>query len=168
MTKCRILMITVLVFSFFLISCGGGGESGGGVQPTTSLPPDPGVAGKQTIEGIDSDGDGVRDDVQRYIKLTYSDAPTQQALVQYAKAQQVMMLASTSKEQAIANATAIVKSIECLSSVHSDDFTEVMQATRLQLLNTEARVRAYITANSQASGAVFAVTDSEESASSCR
>lgn len=39
------------------------------------LPPDPGKAGKQTLMGIDSDGDGLRDDVQRYIYLTYPDQP---------------------------------------------------------------------------------------------
>jgi hypothetical protein len=35
------------------------------------VPPDPGEAGKQTLEGIDSDNDGVHDDVQRWIVLTY-------------------------------------------------------------------------------------------------
>jgi hypothetical protein len=35
--------------------------------PPFPLPPDPGAAGKETIEGIDSDGDGVRDDIQRWI-----------------------------------------------------------------------------------------------------
>lgn len=39
------------------------------------LPPDPGEAGKTTLEGIDSDNDGVRDDVQRWVLLTYSDTP---------------------------------------------------------------------------------------------
>jgi len=50
------------------------------------LPPDPGEAGKVTLEGIDSDGDGVRDDVQRYIALTYPDSEkTRLALTQHAK-----------------------------------------------------------------------------------
>jgi hypothetical protein len=46
-----------------------------------ALPPDPGEAGKVTIEGIDSDGDGVRDDVQRWIALTYPDVETLRALL---------------------------------------------------------------------------------------
>ncbi len=37
------------------------------------LPPDPGKAGKQTLLGIDTDGDGLRDDIQRYIYFTYTD-----------------------------------------------------------------------------------------------
>ena len=37
------------------------------------LPPDPGKAGKETPLGIDTDGDGVRDDIQRYIYFIYPD-----------------------------------------------------------------------------------------------
>jgi len=40
----------------------------------SSLPPDPGEAGKATLAGIDSDGDGVRDDVQRWIATTYPNS----------------------------------------------------------------------------------------------
>ena len=36
-------------------------------QHLANLPPDPGPEGMKTIEGVDSDKDGVRDDVQRYI-----------------------------------------------------------------------------------------------------
>jgi hypothetical protein len=36
-------------------------------QHLANLPPDPGQAGKLTIDGIDVDKDGVRDDVQRWI-----------------------------------------------------------------------------------------------------
>lgn len=39
------------------------------------LPPDPGELGKLTLEGIDSDGDGVRDDVQRWIAITHVNRP---------------------------------------------------------------------------------------------
>lgn len=36
-------------------------------QHLADLPPDPGPAGKLTIDGVDADKDGVRDDVQRWI-----------------------------------------------------------------------------------------------------
>jgi hypothetical protein len=36
-------------------------------QHMANLPPDPGEPGKATIDGIDADKDGVRDDVQRFI-----------------------------------------------------------------------------------------------------
>jgi hypothetical protein len=46
---------------------------------TVGLPPDPGAAGNATLAGIDSDGDGVRDDVQRYIGLTYPQSAKERA-----------------------------------------------------------------------------------------
>jgi hypothetical protein len=39
------------------------------------LPPNPGIAGKASFAGIDSDQDGVRDDVQRHIILANTDNP---------------------------------------------------------------------------------------------
>ncbi|MDR0305197.1 MAG: hypothetical protein LBH98_10610 [Chitinispirillales bacterium] len=52
------LKITVLmVFVFFAAVFAQNG-------PLAKLPPDPGAAGKKTVLGIDSDGDGVRDDIQ--------------------------------------------------------------------------------------------------------
>lgn len=42
-------------------------------RPAT-LPPDPGEVGKQTLEGIDSDKDGLRDDIQREIFFAYPDS----------------------------------------------------------------------------------------------
>lgn len=40
-------------------------------QHLANLPTDPGKAGMDTLEGIDSDKDGLRDDVQRFITLNY-------------------------------------------------------------------------------------------------
>ena len=44
-----------------------------GTCTTAGLPPDPGEAGRRTLAGIDSDRDGIRDDLQRYVALTYGD-----------------------------------------------------------------------------------------------
>lgn len=44
------------------------------LKHSPSIPPDPGKEkGNATLLGIDSDGDGVRDDVQRYLLANYSD-----------------------------------------------------------------------------------------------
>jgi hypothetical protein len=51
--KITVLMILVFLATVFA-------QSG----PLAKLPPDPGAAGKRTVLGIDSDGDGVRDDIQ--------------------------------------------------------------------------------------------------------
>ncbi len=44
------------------------------------LPLDPGEAGKATLAGIDSDNDGVRDDIQRWLAVELSDKPVVRAL----------------------------------------------------------------------------------------
>ncbi len=40
--------------------------------PDDNLPPEPGADGHTTLQGIDSDGDGLRDDIQRLIAITFS------------------------------------------------------------------------------------------------
>jgi hypothetical protein len=45
----------------------------------TGLPPDPADSGKLTIQGVDSDNDGIRDDVERRISAYYPNNPTARA-----------------------------------------------------------------------------------------
>jgi hypothetical protein len=70
-------------------------------QINPNLPPDPGRAGNATLEGIDSDNDGLRDDVQRAIWLR-APRPDQNALrlamIQFAKVHQEMINTSSSSD----------------------------------------------------------------------
>ncbi len=62
-------------------------------EAAVGLPPDPGEAGKATVAGIDSNGNGVRDDVERLIALTYPDTPKlRSALMQSSKADQSILM----------------------------------------------------------------------------
>jgi hypothetical protein len=45
----------------------------------SGFPPDPSDSGKLTIQGIDSDDDGIRDDVERRISAYYPNNPTARA-----------------------------------------------------------------------------------------
>lgn len=54
--------------------------------PLAKLPPDPGAEGKKTVLGIDSDGDGVRDDIQIAVTKLIPDDP-------YARAGAMFMFA---------------------------------------------------------------------------
>ena len=109
-----------------------------------ALPPDPGEAGKQTLEGIDSDNDGVRDDVQRYIANRYTRFDDRAALTQYARA-----LQGTMEPQAdpLTVATKHVAAVYCIFYVFRDepDPAQVSAALRSEMLNTVARIRAYAT-----------------------
>ena len=63
-----LLFYSLAVFVFVSPDFAQGNNNNGFVLPT-----DPGKAGKETLLGIDTDGDGVRDDIQRYIYFTYPD-----------------------------------------------------------------------------------------------
>jgi hypothetical protein len=67
-----------------------------------TLPPDPGEAGKESLEGVDCDRDGVRDDIQRWIALTYPDSEkTRAALTVVAKNRQLALLNADNKSLSI-------------------------------------------------------------------
>lgn len=144
--------------------------AGGGSLPPSNLPPDPGENGKLTLEGIDSDADGVRDDVQRYIVLTYPDSiETQRALRQHTKALQAFILQAYNKDQALNNATKVNRAIECIFAVsHNDnDAVKISRNLRSVLVNTEMRTRAYLAADKQLSGSTFPIVNIEDRIKSC-
>jgi hypothetical protein len=135
-----------------------------------ALPPDPGDAGKQTLAGIDSDNDGVRDDVQRYIAISQAAAPaTRAALRQIVVPNQEFVLNADADVQTILNIESLRnKATDCLKYVRGGDIegsASLNKALRAQLLNTRARQVAYLTADAKLSGHFFTLT--EPSAASC-
>lgn len=144
--------------------------AGGNSAPPSNLPPDPGENGKLTLEGIDSDADGVRDDVQRYITLTYPDSiEVQRALRQHAKAVQAFMIQADSKEQALNNATKMDRAIECIFAVslNDDHAIKAIRNLRSVIVNTEKRTRAYLSADKKLSGGIFPSVKIEDRIKSC-
>jgi hypothetical protein len=124
------------------------------------IPPDPGKAGKATLEGIDSDNDGVRDDVQRWIALTYPDSEkTRAALIQFVRPQQDFLLDAKDKDGAIKAAQDRQKSIECLYYIRPEDAGDIISGLRAVTLNTRERSLAYIAADALLSGEVFTLAD---------
>ncbi len=125
------------------------------------LPPDPGEAGKATLEGIDSDKDGVRDDVQRYIALSNpTDAATRSALQQLAVSNQrfllaadgdVSMILDIAKEQSRANG--------CLGYLSGFSGRALSATLRAFVLNTKERSLAYAEADGRLSGYSFPILD---------
>ncbi len=119
--------------------------SGGG------LPPDPGEAGKQTLLGIDSDGDGIRDDVQRYIYLTYPGEPkVQAALIQFANEYQGLLPQAGDRDAAYNHAVKLSRHLDCFDGIKREEGKDVMDtikisaALRAVILNTRERSLAYI------------------------
>lgn len=58
----------------------------------------PGEAGMKTLEGIDSDKDGVRDDLEIFINYNYDTPDLRNAFKQYVKYEQLAMLSADDKE----------------------------------------------------------------------
>jgi len=112
------------------------------------LPPDPGSAGLTTLAGIDSDGDGVRDDVQRYIALTsFGSAKLQVALTQIASAYLSGILHQNTPSVAVLDYQAANYAIDCLDYVTptSSSPSQLLSQLESQILNTHDRITAYLT-----------------------
>ncbi|MBA2547240.1 MAG: hypothetical protein H0V16_02130 [Burkholderiaceae bacterium] len=113
-------------------------------QHLANLPPDPGPAGMKTIEGIDSDKDGVRDDVQRFIAENYGDSQRAVlALTGLAKLalKEVELGDSVSKEQAKTLAPEIMKATVCFSRSVSEELINrrASELVQIKVTNTPER-----------------------------
>lgn len=134
------------------------------------LPPDPGEAGKQTLLGIDSDNDGVRDDIQRYIHFTYSnEKKVRLALAQIARDFQRLLPDAADPDLALENVKKLNNSRACLSYIKGGariamklDF-----ALTAEILNTKARSFTYISFNNSLAGKTTTLPPLEEHKNCC-
>jgi hypothetical protein len=106
------------------------------------LPPDPGEAGKTNVAGIDSDNDGVRDDVERFIVFSHPESESiRKALTYVAQSMQSATVTATMPPSG-------VQSADCLSyvaSLRQIDSSDLYAQLKEQQLNTSARFQSYIT-----------------------
>lgn len=102
---------------------------------------DPGEEGRKTLLGIDSDNDGVRDDIQRYINEMYQNIPnTKSALRQLAIAKQLVFLSLNNKSENIKAIFREGDSIFCLVGIKGSDATKIRMIFESKYLNTEERL----------------------------
>jgi len=124
------------------------------------VPPDPGEKGKQTLMGIDSDDDGLRDDIQRYIYLTYPDQPNvRSALRQYA-----LSLQKTVDPNRIAGTGRVIAdekglAMECVNYFMRDQLYDVTQRLKAEVINTYERTKKYLAYDKELSGGVFSLSN---------
>jgi hypothetical protein len=128
-----------------------------------ALPPDPGEAGKQTLEGIDSDHDGVRDDVQRYIALQYqSDAAVRAALTQLFRANQTFITTADATPASLRD-VALRRGLaqDCLTYTVGDEARSfaIQRVLKAVFLNTKQRSLAFVARDSALSGQFFPLGD---------
>jgi hypothetical protein len=122
------------------------------------LPPDPGDAGKATLLGIDSDMDGVRDDIQRYISLTYPNQTNlQNALLQLSRTYQLIFDTEKSRRKEAEIANKIGEDIACFYYVAGKDLPryDILNDIEAEILNTSLRTKAYLEYDQKLAGQVF-------------
>ncbi|SDU66649.1 hypothetical protein [Desulfobacula phenolica] len=134
------------------------------------LPADPGNAGKETLLGIDSDNDGVRDDIQRYIYVTYpNEEKVRLSLTQIAKNYQELLPDSGDPEKAYENVKKLNRSRSCLYYIKNGirGAKDIADALFAKILNTEERSLAYLEFSNNLAGKTLSLTPIKDRKSCC-
>lgn len=119
--------------------------------PTLRIPPDPGEEGKATVAGIDTDRDGIRDDVQRFIVFSEPGSTSMRAAMsQFAASLQTTILQPANNLDGIRT---VIRAQRCLHSrLAPGSVAERLATLQAVVLNTQARLDAWIQANAAFSG----------------
>lgn len=137
-------------------------------EPVVGLPPDPGEAGKATVAGIDSNNNGVRDDVERWIVFNIPDSARHRAALMIDASANQRGLTAETKEQAVAAANDGIVNLTCFAylGIHKKDqkWKQVLALT----INTEARLHAYETYQDRINGEVFGMVPRASARAACR
>ncbi len=132
------------------------------------LPPDPGEKGRKTLLGIDMDGDGVRDDIQRYIYFTYpDDKKLRLGLTYYAIEFQGVLKDADDREACYDHAIKMDRHVECLFYLKGEEAVDICNALRAKILNTRERSIVYIRYSDNLGGRIIMGSPQKEWKDSC-
>ena len=131
------------------------------------LPPPPPPAPAIPVAGTDEDGDGVRDDVQTWLRVTYVDSSVHRATRALAVSLQAMLVNDEGESGARAAAAAMNAAIDCLYALDPAAFGGRVDAVEAAVVNTGNRARAYARAGAHLSGEVYAVSAVADNGASC-
>lgn len=128
-----------------------------------TLPPEPDAeAGRQTVPGIDTNGNGVRDDVEHSLYRLYPlDTPRREMLLIGAQAIQMELLAGSENNQS-AGDTASQRAAEFIACAFASRIPGVLNDTDALdffTLDTDARLQAYIAYEASRAGTVQRAID---------
>jgi hypothetical protein len=129
------------------------------------VPPDPGPAGDATIAGVDSNGNGIRDDVERWIAATYPASATMRAaMAQTALSLQIVMNGVSDTESAYRAGVITEAAISCLvdseENPHNAGSTSKnMENLMLMQANNKNRINAYISFQNKLGSRAFRTTN---------
>ena len=121
------------------------------------MPPHPGEEGKKTLEGIDSDGDGIRDDIEIYIASEYHNNPElHEALNRYAISKLKILVMSENEGFVLQEDQQSQRAIGCVYHLLSTaEARSTLRKLRAVIHNTYERTSAAIVADRHLSGKAF-------------
>lgn len=126
--------------------------------PTFNLPPDPGEAGDATLEGVDANANGIRDDIERWIYLTYPRSEKlRMALIQeYYTIQNMIIHGHQQNRDAVYDdMDAMMRAGECMNYVHPERAYKISEELEARIVNTSERTYAYLEASRILGGGTF-------------
>lgn len=128
------------------------------------LPPDPGDAGQQSVAGIDSDNDGIRDDVERsLLELLPLETERRQLLMRGGQAFQDAIVSGaggidTQEDRAYED---LAKFSKCLVMISPETIPQELAVLRTLLINTPERQAAYRAFNASRAGTIQRTIDDD-------
>ena len=112
------------------------------------LPTDPGKSGDTTLVGIDADADGLRDDVQRFIYLSYEEGIFRNALIHYAKSFQKIFTNTLQPQTCMQINSRINLAFNAVGNASGKMFSlihyESTRKVRAEFLNNGSRIHRYV------------------------
>ena len=114
-------------------------------QHLADLPPDPGPAGMLTIEGIDADKDGIRDDVQRFIAENWGGSPRAVKVLTMVAASKLLAVkfgGELGREESQKHASKFINAGRCYVRATPElSASHALELVSFRVTNTEERFR---------------------------
>lgn len=130
--------------------------------------PDPGPGNDRTLAGIDSNHDGVRDDVERLIEINFAGSPDSiAALRQGARAMQRALVDTATGGPVASDADDSARALECVMAVRPSDGARYYLELVAEMVDTDLRLDRYLDFNEALSGLSFTSEDPERWLTSC-
>lgn len=165
-------MAAVMIFSFS--GCGGSTDKSeehtSEVINGQTLPPEPDIdQNDATLLGVDANGNGIRDDVERKIIKKYKDKIKLNLMFQYAKVDQKILGSDLTKEKAIELEAEGAKAINCRMYLKHQgiDLKRGARESEVLTYNIKKRVKKYIYFNQLLSGGVYGSKISDWTSDAC-
>ncbi len=118
-----------------------------------NLVSDPGDANNQTVIGIDSDSNGIRDDVQRFIDINYWDDLIGKVILENSAVSLQNILQAPNSNQTVVNEMgSLLKVSRCFRSTHQMSASDIEAEFYSVVLNTVDRLLAWSQAQTQMKG----------------